>query len=85
MEAHQIHAAVTSLLNACYESDDPGATLHAELERLSASGEWSQLQLTQLQAMALQTVKSIVSRYNGNGGLPVTITPTADNVVSRLL
>jgi hypothetical protein len=62
MEPDRIHAAVTSPLNACYAADDPVATLHAELDRMRASGEWSVLQLAQVQSMALQTVKSVVAR-----------------------
>jgi hypothetical protein len=63
MEPDRIHAAVTSLLNACYASDDPAATLRAELKRLRATGKCSELQMAQLEAMALRTVKSIVSNF----------------------
>lgn len=78
MDADRIHAAVTSLLNACYESNDPVVTLYAEVETYRASGEWSQLQLAQLQLMALQTLKSIVSRYKENGHRPRAGEPGAD-------
>jgi hypothetical protein len=65
MDARRIRAAVTSLLNACYDSDDAVARLYAELELLRASGEWSRLELAQLQSMALQTVKMIDDSRNG--------------------
>jgi hypothetical protein len=60
MNAERMRAAVVALLDACYASeDDPVSTLHAELDRLCESGQWSQSQLAQLQLMTLERVKSI--------------------------
>jgi hypothetical protein len=65
LDAERIHAAVSSLLNACYDSHDPVARLQAELDQLRASGEWSTLELAQLQLMARQTVKMIGDSREG--------------------
>jgi hypothetical protein len=67
MDGERIQAAIAALLAACYASDDPVATLHAELDRLLASGEWSQLQLAQLQLMTLEKVKAIAQQAESNG------------------
>jgi hypothetical protein len=64
LDAEKVQAALSALVAACYASDDPVATLHAELDRLWASGEWSQLELAQLQLMLLEKVKSIADHWN---------------------
>jgi hypothetical protein len=65
MDGEKLQGAVSVLLVACYASDDPVATLHAELDRLWASGEWSHLQFKQLHVMALKTVKMIADSRGG--------------------
>jgi hypothetical protein len=65
MYADKLQSAVTALLDACYASDDPAATLHAELDRLWKTGEWSHLEFKQLHMAALQTVKMIADSRAG--------------------
>jgi hypothetical protein len=60
MDAEKMRAAVVALLDACYASEhDPVSTLHVELDRMWESGQWSELQLAQMQLMTLERVKSI--------------------------
>jgi hypothetical protein len=71
MNGERLQATVASLLAACYASNEPVAALHAELDRLWATGEWSQLQLAQLQLMALEKVKAIVGALELTDGRSV--------------
>lgn len=71
MDSEKLQAAIASLLAACHASNDPVATLHAELDRLWATGEWSQLQLAELLLMALEKLKAIVGALELTNGRSV--------------
>jgi len=59
MQPEKIRTAVQVILSACFASDDPVACFHAEIDRLSASGEWSELEIRDLHSMALDAVQQI--------------------------
>jgi hypothetical protein len=57
MDIKKINAAVRPLLDACLDAEDPAAHLHAELESLRAAGNWSELEIGQLQLTVLDTLR----------------------------
>jgi hypothetical protein len=60
MDTQKINNAVQPLMEACFAADDPVARLHAELDRLRASGNWLEMELRQLQILTLASVKRMV-------------------------
>ncbi|MEX2140442.1 MAG: hypothetical protein WD894_14360 [Pirellulales bacterium] len=62
MDSLKTNGTVQSLLDACFAADDPVACLNFELDRLRATGEWSELEIQRLQSMTLNTRKAIARR-----------------------
>jgi hypothetical protein len=61
MDNDKLNRTSQEIVTACLSADDPVACLYSELDRLRASGEWSELELSQLQRVLLVSVKLIVS------------------------
>jgi hypothetical protein len=59
MHSPKIRLAVRAILDACFAAGDPVACLHAEVARLTASGEWSEQELGDLYVMVLEEVQRI--------------------------
>jgi len=62
MDSMKINTTVQSLLDACVAADDPIACLSFELDRLRATGEWSEFEIHRLQNMALSARKDTARR-----------------------
>jgi hypothetical protein len=58
----KINTASQEILQTCLSADDPVASLHAELDRLRATGEWAELELYRLQMILLDMAKQIVDK-----------------------
>ena len=63
MHSPKIRATVRAILDACFAAGDPVACFHAEVARLTASGEWSEQELGDLFVMVLEEVQ----RTSGRG------------------
>jgi hypothetical protein len=61
MDAQRINSAAQALLTACFEAADPVKALHIELDRLRASGDWTEIELRRIQELTLSTAKAIAA------------------------
>jgi hypothetical protein len=59
MDNEKINSAAQRLLTACLEAHDPVASLHAEIDRLRSTGEWTNLELRRLQEIMLDQAQQI--------------------------
>ena len=63
MHSPKIRAAVRAILDACFAADDPVAYFHAEIARLTESGDWSEPELNDLCVLVFEEVQ----RTGGRG------------------
>jgi hypothetical protein len=64
MDAERINLAAQALLTACFEADDPVNQLYAEVAKLRASGDWSELELRRIQELTLSSAKAIAENVH---------------------
>jgi hypothetical protein len=68
MDADKINTAAQALLTACFEATNPVERLHAELETLRTSGNWTAIELRRIQELTLSTVKAIAANVQVHCG-----------------
>jgi hypothetical protein len=59
MDNDKINNAAGRILTACLEADDAVACLHAEIDRLRFTSQWTNLELRRLQEILLDQARQI--------------------------